>query len=168
MSVKILIVDDDDEIRRVLRLLLKQTGYDLLEAPEAGMAFQLLRDHRGEVGVVICDLRLPKVTGIDILEQIKLEFGTLPVVILTGLIDLSSAVEAMKKGAFDYLTKPIKKDDLILVIEKALNQKKLLDDYTRLQQKNQELREGLHKVIEPIAKELESLSLQLKKIGKTC
>lgn len=162
MGIKILHVDDDEENRKVLKILLRQTGYDFLEAPNAETAFQLLRELGGEIGVVICDIKMPKISGVNILECIKQEFETLPVIVLTGLADLSVAVEVMKKGAFDFLTKPAKKNDLIIVIEKALNHKKLLEDYRKLWQHQQRMQE----VIDEKAKELESIYFQVKRIGE--
>ena len=164
MATKILIIEDEEEIRRVLRILLKQTGYDLLEAPDAETAFQFLKEHADQIEVAICDVKMPRISGIDILQQIKRDFDTLPVIILTGLIDLNVAVEVMKKGAFDYLTKPVKKEDLILVIEKAINHKRFLGNYVRMQQENQQYRQGLEKILDEKAKELEFVSLQIKKI----
>src|SRR5262245_27441855 len=141
MGIIILVVDDDEEIRKVLRILLQQAGYDSVEAPDAETTFQLLKDHGDEIGVVICDIKMPKVSGINILERIRREFDTLPVIVLSGLVDLDVAVEAMKKGAFDFLTKPIKKNDLILVIEKALNHKKLLEEHRKLAQSQRRTQE---------------------------
>jgi DNA-binding NtrC family response regulator len=164
MGIKILIIDDDEETRKVLRILLKQTGYELLEAADAETAFKLLRAPAEQIGVVICDIKMPEISGVTLLQQIKREFETLPVIVLTGLVDLKVAVEVMRKGAFDFLTKPIKKDDLILVIEKALNYKKVLDDCRELQQEKQKHYKSFNKVIDEMAKNLESNFLQLKKI----
>jgi len=160
MGINILIVDDDEEIRKVLRILLRQTGYDAVEAQDSETTFQLLRDRGDEIGVVICDVKMPKVSGINLLERIKQEYCTLPVIVLSGLVDLTVAVEVMKKGAFDFLTKPINKNDLILVIEKALNHKKTLDEHNKLWQHHQKIEEVLNEKV----KELESVSFQLNKI----
>lgn len=164
MGIKILVIDDDQEVRKVLRILLSQMGYVFLEAPDAETAFQLLGDHGEEIEAVICDIKMPKVSGIHILEWIKREFDTVPVIVLTGLVDLNVAVEVMKKGAFDFLTKPVKKDDLIIVIEKALNYKKVLEQYRKLRYENQHYRQRLEKVLDEKAKELEYAYFQLKKI----
>jgi len=160
MSIIILVIDDDEEIRKVLGILLKQTGYDFVEASDAETTFQILRDRGNEIGVVICDIKMPKVSGIDILERIRQEFDTLPVIVLSGLVDLNVAVEVMKKGAFDFLTKPIKKNDLILVIEKALNHKRFLEEHRKLAQSQRRTQE----MIDEKAKELESASFLLNKI----
>lgn len=142
MNIQILVIDDDEGIRKLLKVLLKQTGYDLLEAGDADTAFGILRQSQS-VQAVICDIKIHNVSGIQILEQIKRDFETLPVIMLTALLDLQVAIDAMRKGAFDFLTKPVKKDDLILVIEKALNYKAVLDENRRLRLQNQQYRERL-------------------------
>lgn len=164
MGTKILIIDDDESIRKVLRTLLKQTGYEFLEALEPQTTFDLLKEHGGEIEAVLCDVNMPNTNGIKLLEEIKQEYETLPVIVLTGSIDLSVAVEAMKKGAFDFLTKPVKKNDLILIVEKALNHKKMLDSYKKLQSEHQQYYHGFEKVLDEKAKELELIALQLNKI----
>jgi len=162
MAVKILIVDDDDEIRKVLRVLLRQTGYELLEARDAETAFGLLREQAAHVGAVICDVRLPRVSGIGILERMTQEYKTLPVIVLTAMAELSVAVEAMKKGAFDFLAKPAKKDELILAIEKALNHKSLLDSYVALQEQHERDRRNFEHRLDEKTRALEEALAQLR------
>ena len=164
MPNKILVIDDDDDVRKVLKILLKQPGYEILEASGAEEAFQLLREHGREIETTLCDLKISNSNGMRVLEQIKRDYVNLPVIVVTGLVDLHVAVEVMKKGAFDFLTKPVKKDDLIFAIEKAINHKKFLDNFEELQQESRRYRKELEKVIIEKAKELESAYFHLNKI----
>jgi DNA-binding NtrC family response regulator len=140
MGTHILIIDDDEATRNVVRTFLKKTGYHLIEASDTESAFRALREHADHIGAVICDLKIHNSNGICVLEQIRRDHGNLPVVVLTGATDLNIAVESMKKGAFDFISKPTTKDELILTIEKALNHKILLDDYIMLKKDNDRYR----------------------------
>jgi len=68
---------------------------------------------------------MPKISGIDLLESIKKEFSWIPVIVLTGLIDTEIAIDVMRKGAFDCLLKPVRKDELVLTVEKAIRYRRL-------------------------------------------
>ena len=125
-------VDDDDSIRRVIEFTLQDEGYRVVTAAD-GLA-GLDRLQAESVDVVITDVRMPEMDGVGFLARIKIMSPDLPVVLLTAHATIDSAVEAMKLGAFDYLTKPFGRDQLKSTVAKAL-------DVAALRAENRYLRE---------------------------
>ena len=113
----ILIVEDDASFRRVLEYQLNEAGYKTTIAENGEKALELFSEHRYQV--VLTDLNLPKLGGEEVLKQIKQQSPDTPVIILTAFASIESAVEAMKLGAFHYLTKPVNGDELLLTIGNA-------------------------------------------------
>src|SRR4030043_1348064 len=101
----ILIIDDEANLRRSLGLILQRAGYSVITAANAGEALQLLQT--GSYDLAFLDLRLPDINGIELLPQIKELYPEMPVLILTAHATLDSAIEAVRRGARDYLIKPI-------------------------------------------------------------
>ncbi len=151
MGKIVLIIDDDEKVRTILRVHLDKAGYRSSEAENAEMAYKILEEDSFEV--VICDIR--RVDGIKILEHIKKEYETLPVIMLTGSADVNTAVEVMKKGAVDYLTKPIKKDELLIALERAAQHKRLLEEEVAV-------RVSMLKELEEAAKESKERTTELE------
>ncbi|MBN2542901.1 response regulator [bacterium] len=156
----ILIIDDEPKVRKVLEIQLKNLGYDILAASNAIEAYEALENNT--LSVVICDIRLPKQRGDQILEYAVKRYPTLPVIMLTGLINVNLAVSVMKMGAFDYLTKPIKREDLAITIKKALEYRKLQEDKLRLEKQNIRYRKLLEKKVEERTSELRKALKQLQ------
>lgn len=123
MNTKIAIIDDDKRVRKVLRIHLQKAGYEVVEGEDAEVGLKLLNEYREKIDVVICDLKMPKVSGLELLDEIKRRFPALPVIVLTGLIELKTAAEVIKRGAFEYLIKPVKREELLATIENALAEK---------------------------------------------
>lgn len=128
----ILIIDDEEELRFILKQRLKRRGYEVSEAGTAQEGMALLSQEIFE-GVLL-DIRLPDGDGLALLQEIKKQQPELQVIMLTGHGTLESAIEAMKAGAFDYLTKPCNLSELELTLQKALEQRKLLVENTGLKQ----------------------------------
>ncbi|MCK4857651.1 MAG: sigma-54-dependent Fis family transcriptional regulator [candidate division Zixibacteria bacterium] len=126
----ILIVDDDQILCSTLTKLLSGHGYDVAAAGSAEEADKLLGQTIYDL--VVTDLRLPGRSGIDIIKNVKATMPDTELVMLTGHGSIDSAVEAMKLGAGDYLTKPFQDEELLLVIEKALHQQKLKNELKHL------------------------------------
>ena len=118
-----MIVDDEPNMLKVLGSLLKREGYDVLEASEGASALSSMEDNH--IDVLVADLRMPGMDGMTLLEKAIAARPNLPVIILTahGTIDL--AVEALKKGAFDFVTKPFEWQELKQVISKAVQTARL-------------------------------------------
>ncbi len=119
MDAKVLIVDDEESIRFSLSEALKDDGYEILVAETGEKAIELVRD--APVDVMLLDIRLPKAGGLEVLDQAKrLRKDDLVVIMVTAVGEAQTAVQAMKKGAFDYINKPFNVEELKLVVRKAL------------------------------------------------
>jgi len=123
----ILIVDDEESIRTSLSILLKTEGYHYRLAGDLDSAINILNNEL--IDLVLLDLNLGNSNGIDILKHIQ---GKMEAIIITAFGSVGTAVEAMKQGAFDYLTKPVNNDELVIVIKKAIEQQKLKNEITLL------------------------------------
>src|SRR4030042_936300 len=124
--MKILIADDDKNLRKVLMNELSEEGFNVNETDNGIKAVEMLE--KDEYDVLLLDLNMPGLSGMDVLKKIKdLEIPT-EVIILTAHATVSTAVDAMKLGAYDYLTKPFQINELITFIEKAYEKKKLLSE----------------------------------------
>ena len=116
---RVLVVDDDLNLLRVLRMRLEADGYAVLTAPDAQTALRLAEE--GEAfDLALVDLKLAEANGIDLMEGLRRRRPRLPVIILTAYGTIETAVEAMKKGAWSYLTKPFDHAQLLAEIEGAL------------------------------------------------
>lgn len=131
-KTKILIVDDEEDILLTMRALLKRAGYSVSVATNGQEALELLQ--RQPYALVITDLRMPWMSGEQLLEQIKDRYPRTAVVVLTGHGTVESAVQAMKKGAEDYITKPCSPDDVLICIERILKSQQLEQENLRLRE----------------------------------
>jgi two-component system response regulator AtoC len=120
---QVLIVDDEPNLRRILSAQLTRDGYDVLAAEDGEQGMHLLREHH--IDLVITDLKMPKVDGMTLLKKALEEDPELPVVIVTAHGTIDTAVEALKSGAFDFVTKPFDKDEVRQIVAKALKTREL-------------------------------------------
>lgn len=126
MKNHVLILDDEAEVRSAIRLQLKDTRFELLEAENFDQALSLLQDNALTIDVIICDVRMPGVDGVQAVATFQQEFPNTPVIILTGFPDVDLAVNFMKKqDVTDYLTKPVEKQKLIDAVEKAAGERRV-------------------------------------------
>ena len=128
----ILIIEDEERMRRLFDLVLRPEGYRLLVA-DSGEAGIKLADEGG-IDLILTDFQMGKMSGLDVLEHITQKCPDIPVVIITGFGTVKSAVEAVKKGAFDYISKPIDNDELRIVVKRALNMRRLTQENLGLSQ----------------------------------
>ncbi len=128
----ILIIDDDPTIRDSCRQVLKREGYKVKEAQDGSEGLKLFK--KESFDVVLLDLKLPGLDGMEVLSKIREENPETPVIIITGYASIKSVVEAMKRGAFNYLAKPFSPEELRLVTDKALKSKKLFFENIYLRQ----------------------------------
>ena len=126
----VLIAEDEANMRRVLSALLERDGFRALEAADGAAALELLA--REPVDAILTDLRMPKLNGLELLEAVRRRYPEIPVIMLTAHGTVGSAVEALKQGAFDYLTKPFDPDEIRQVMEKAVSTRRLAAQETRL------------------------------------
>jgi len=120
---KILVVDDEQGLREVLSIMLKRTGYAVTSVADGEEAVELLSKEIFDL--VITDLRMPKVNGMEVLKAAKSASPETVVLVITAFATADSAVEAMKQGAYDYLTKPFQVDEVQLIIRNALEKRRL-------------------------------------------
>jgi DNA-binding NtrC family response regulator len=126
-KAKILIVDDELNMRLVLQAMLQKEGYDVVTAADGIEALEILGREKEKIAAVATDLKMPRLDGMGLLERITREDPSLPVILLTAYGTVSNAVDALKKGAFDFLTKPFEQDELKNVILKAVKTRSLAD-----------------------------------------
>jgi len=130
----ILVVDDDNAHRTMLDTLMSGWGYEVTEADDGAAAIEKVRDQSYDL--VLMDVRMVKVSGLEALEQIKSFNPAIPVIIMTAYSSVDTAVGALKQGAHDYLTKPLDFDKLKITIARAM-------EHTRLKEENRLLRQSL-------------------------
>ena len=116
---KIIVVDDEQDVRDVIRLQLEQKGFNILEATNGQEAIDLLRsgDNMVNVGLILCDIRMPKVNGVECIDYLKREAPGVPVVVVTGYPDSDLAANLLKKGVKHYLVKPVEKEKLLAIVD---------------------------------------------------
>ena len=121
--VRVLVVDDEESMRRFLSILLEKEGYEVTLASNGEEALGKLQE--GSFHLLITDLRMPGMSGVELLEKVQADEPNLPVVILTAYASEASAIEAMEKGAYQYIEKKAKNDEIVLVIKNALSMRRI-------------------------------------------
>ncbi len=144
MAGKILVVDDEAIQRDIVKDILEDEGYEVLTSGSGPEALEQIR--RSPVDVVLSDLRMPGMDGVELLEHVKTIAPDIIVVVITAFGSVESAVEAMRKGAYHYLTKPLDKEQLTLIVQRAIQAKRLSDENRSLRQELQQ-RYALHNII---------------------
>lgn len=132
MKFNVLVVDDEKNIRQGLGKALEMDGYDVLLAENGQEALTLLS--QDEVDLIVADLRMPKISGEELLKRVVETHPTVPVIILTGHGTIETAVQAMRDGAFDFLTKPVNLDRLSLLAKRALSTRELVLQHRAMQE----------------------------------
>lgn len=119
----ILVVDDDPKIRTVLKDILRKEGFNVVSAPNVDTALPLIDQY--DLDLIITDLKMPGKSGMDLLISVREKKPALPVIMITAFGNVEAAVTAMKKGAYDFITKPFDEHELLNVIEKAISESEL-------------------------------------------
>lgn len=127
---RILVVDDDESLRRVMQVQLQQSGYDAAAAASGAEALERLASV--PVDLVLTDLKMPGMSGLDLLKRVRAEYPEVIVVLITAFGAVETAVEAMRSGAYDYVTKPVNIDELKMVLDRALEHLTLLQEIRTL------------------------------------
>jgi two-component system NtrC family response regulator len=126
----ILVVDDDSSVRRVLQMQLAEAGYEVQQAASGGEALRILAESHPQL--VITDLKMPDLDGIELLHRICEDEVHATVILVTAFGSIETAVQAMRLGAYDYITKPINYDALLAAVHRALERQNLLDEVRTL------------------------------------
>jgi len=119
---KIMVVDDEDEVRDTIKLQLEQKGLHALEAVDGQNAIDILKseDNMVNVGVILCNLGMPKVNGVECIQFLREQAPGIPIVVITGYPDPELATKLLEKGVKDYLVKPVENKKLLAVVEKHI------------------------------------------------
>jgi DNA-binding NtrC family response regulator len=144
VKLRILVADDEKNIREGLREALALDGYEVVTAADGQEALEEVT--RGEVDLLITDLKMPRLSGEELLKSVTAQLPTMPVIILTGHGTIESAVQAMHDGAYDFLTKPVNLDRLSLLVKRALTSREMAVQ-NRAMQEELERRSGFASII---------------------
>ncbi|MBW1659167.1 MAG: response regulator, partial [Deltaproteobacteria bacterium] len=133
---KILIVDDDPGIRSILNEVLSENpSYETFTAEDGEKALRIL-SAEDKIDIVLTDVQMPNMNGLELLKEIKAHDPTLPVIMITGFPTIDVAIDSMKKGASDFITKPFKFDQVTLILSRIIHERELLLE-------NEELKKAL-------------------------
>ncbi|MBU4252950.1 MAG: response regulator, partial [Candidatus Omnitrophica bacterium] len=154
---RILVIDDDKDLRFNLSSILKDEGYDVIAVGDGREALKAVQNNSPNLALL--DIRLPSMNGMEILEKLKRIDKDLIIIMLTAYAEVKDAVKAMKLGAFDYITKPFDNEELILIIKRALQTQYLSREVEELRRKL-----GEKKPIEEIMGESPQIKQVLKQV----
>ncbi len=123
----VLVVDDEPDVRKVVRITLEKAGYDVVEAEDGEKGIEEIK--KGEnsllLNLIITDIRMPNMNGIDVLNYYRKEWPSIPLIVLTGFPDLDMATSMLQHGISDYLVKPVEAEKLRASVAKALEQREV-------------------------------------------
>jgi two-component system chemotaxis response regulator CheY len=122
---RILVIDDEPSVRAVVRMTLEKAGYDVLEAENGEKAIEAINagENRLVLDAVICDIRMPKINGVEAIEYFQKEYPHVPLVVLTGYPETEMAVSFIRKGVADYLVKPVEAERLRDAVANAMERR---------------------------------------------
>ncbi len=150
---KILVIDDERSILDNLTFVLELDNYEVITATNGEEGISLFKENMDSIDTVVTDMKMPKMSGLDVLREIKAMMPEMSIIILTGHGDMENAIRTMKEGAYEYLKKPINVDDLTIAINNAIDKKNLLLEnskiHSALLEQNKYL-QGLHDSAEKI------------------
>lgn len=171
-KIKVLVVDDEETVRVLFQRVLQGAGYDAIIAANGKEALSVIAD--GNIDVVLLDIKMPGLSGINVLGKISTDWPALCVIMITAVADVQTAVEAMKLGAYDYITKPFDQDEVLLKIRQAVVRwQEQLQDKQHLLQREQNINEQTRRMQEQFTELVNSLGrehqllLQLAKKQET-
>jgi DNA-binding NtrC family response regulator len=121
---RVLVVDDEADVRKSVRLILSKAGYDVIEAEDGEVGVQTVKsgDNPLSLDAIICDLNMPKMSGMEAIPYFRSQFPSCPVIVLTGAGTVDRATTLFKQGVVEFLTKPIDKDKLVGAVQKAIKE----------------------------------------------
>ena len=119
---RILVVDDDHDSRMIIRHALEKVGYEVIEAADGEQGIQAMQcgDNPLLTDIIICDIRMPNVNGIEAIEYFRTQFPSVPIIVVTGFPDMHLAVNLLKKGVVEYLVKPVESKELLEAVNDAM------------------------------------------------
>jgi two-component system chemotaxis response regulator CheY len=128
---RVLVVDDEADVRKSVRLTLVKAGYDVVEAEDGEKAIQAIRsgDNPLMIDAIVTDIHMPKVNGMEAISFFRSQFPSVPVIVLTGQPDLGGVSHLYKQGVVEYLVKPIEPEKLTAAVNKAAREHVFKDDF---------------------------------------
>ena len=142
---KILIIDDEDIVLNSCTHILANSGYQIVTARNGTLGLEMLEQENPDL--VFVDLKMPGISGMEVLEKIQEYDSTIVLIVITGFATVSSAVEAMKKGAYDFLPKPFTPDEMRLIARRAIDKRKLVLETIALRREKEMLREQFAAIV---------------------
>lgn len=124
-SRTVLIVDDERMTRELVRLALVRAGYDVIEAEDGVRAIQEMESgsHAGKIEALITDLSMPTLDGFDMIEYIRAKYPSIPVLVLTGKVDMAVALDLLRRGVHEYLLKPVDPRVLVMTVDRVMGKR---------------------------------------------
>jgi two-component system, chemotaxis family, chemotaxis protein CheY len=128
---RVLVIDDEPDVRKSVRLILSKAGYDVIEAEDGEVGVQTVKSGENPLtlNAIICDLNMPKMSGMEAIPYFRSQFPSCPVIVLTGAGTVDRATTLFKQGVMEFLTKPIDKDKLLGAVKKAMTEGGWKDDF---------------------------------------
>src|SRR5512139_608724 len=162
-TIRVLVVDDEEPLRRLLKKELARKGFSVEAAPDGNAALEILK--KSTFDVLLLDIMMPGIDGISLMKKLQTDTASPAIIVLTGRATVETAVEAMKHGAYDYLTKPYKLDELVIVIDRAY-------EYSRLSVKSKLLEQELVRKESPFefigrSRQLRDILALIQKVAPT-
>ena len=156
---RILVVDDEEPVRLLLKRILEECGYSVVTVANGQEALNRVSETKFEL--LLMDIKMPEMSGTEVLQQLITNYPSTPVIMVTAVGDAKTAVEAMKLGAYDYITKPFNQDDLILKVKRAIekghllleNEHYRLDLENKVMEQTQQLEQQFVELVETLARE---------------
>ncbi|HSA88102.1 MAG TPA: response regulator [Nitrospira sp.] len=121
---RVLVVDDEADVRKSVRLILSKAGYEVIEAEDGEVGVQTVKsgDNPFSLDAIICDLNMPKMSGMEAIPYFRSQFPSCPVIVLTGAGTVDRATTLFKQGVVEFLTKPIDQEKLLGTVKKAVKE----------------------------------------------
>lgn len=135
LPVNILVIDDEQDIREGCERILSRMNCNVLTAPDGTKGLELLADN--DISIVLSDIKMPGISGLEVLSTITQTYESVMVIMITGFSTVETAIEAMKKGAYDFISKPFSPDQLRIVVKRAIDKLKLTWESEALKQEQQ-------------------------------
>ena len=129
---RVLVIDDEKSIRNTLREILGYEKYEVDDAPDGIEGLKLAKENRYDV--ILCDIKMPKMDGIEVLTKL-MEITDVPVVMISGHGTIDTAVEAIRKGAYDYISKPLDLNRLLVTLHNAIDKERLVQEARQLRRR---------------------------------
>ena len=120
---RVMVVDDEESVRNLLQRTLKGAGYNVVTAANGQESLDTISEL--EIGVALLDIKMPGLSGIEVLKQVTTEHPLICVIMVTAMVDTTTAIEVMKLGAYDYVTKPFNPDDVVLTVQRGCERRVL-------------------------------------------